>query len=163
MSELGCSFTGHRRIEARHIPKLPKLLERAIAYAYGEGCRTFYAGGAVGFDTYAAREVLRYRLAHPDVRLCLLIPCTDQDANWSTAERDAYAYLLGNADEVRYISDSYDDGCMKRRNAALAESCDILIAYCQRYASGAAQTVRMAEKLGKRVYNLWTALESEQP
>ena len=161
MSEHGCSFTGHRRIEISHRAGLGGILARAIAYAYGEGCRTFYCGGALGFDTAAAREVIRFRLAHPDVRLCLILPCQDQDARWSSAAREAYAYILSSADEVIYVSEHYTEGCMKLRNRALAESCDILIAYCGRYGSGAAQTVRMAEGLGKRVYNLWPALESE--
>jgi hypothetical protein len=36
----------------------------------------------------------------------------------------------------------------------LAECADILIAYVNRWQSGAAQTVRMAQRLGKEVVNL---------
>lgn len=158
MEKLGCSFTGHRSIEPDHRATIAPLVARAIAYAYGEGCREFYAGGALGFDTVAAREVLRFRLHHPDVRLILLLPCINQDEHWSPRERDAYNHLLSTADEIEYVSDSYHKGCMRERNLRLAEKCSILIAYCSRYNSGAGQTVRLAERLGRRVYNLWPTL-----
>lgn len=154
-----CSFTGHRSIVSAHRPALPALLDRAIAYAYGQGCRTFYTGGAVGFDTEAARRVLLFRLSHPDARLCLLLPCPEQAQRWDGAQQDRYGYILSSADGVEYVSDCYTDDCLRRRNAALAERGDILIAYVGRSASGSAQTLRMARRLGKPVFNLYPALE----
>lgn len=157
-----CAFTGHRQIATAHRAAVGGLIARAIAYAYSEGCRSFLSGGAVGFDTLAAREVVRFRISHPDVRLILVLPCINQDEHWSARDKDAYEYLLGVADEIRYISDGYTDDCMKRRNLALAEGADILIAYVGRSASGAGQTVRMADRLGKRVYNLYPTLDGEK-
>ena len=153
-----CSFTGHRRIESAHESKLSNLLSRAIKYAYDNGCRKFITGGAIGFDTLAAREVIKFRISHPDVSLVLALPCVNQDENWSLAQRDSYSYTLSMADEVVYVSEEYTDTCMRERNRYLAEECDMLIAYAARYASGAGQTVRMAKELGKQVYNLYSAL-----
>lgn len=161
MENRGCSFTGHRAIPDRHYGGLVRLLQRAIEYAYGLGCRNFYAGGAVGFDTLAAREVLRYRVTHPDVRLVLLLPCINQNKHWNASDTDAYEYILSEANEVVYLSEEYTDGCMQRRNMALAEACDVMIAYVGKPRSGAAQTVRMAERLGRRVYNLYSTVEKE--
>ena len=150
-----CSFTGHRTIANEHREKLVALLRRAIAFCYEEGCRDFLAGGALGFDTLAAREVILFRMSHPDVNLRLILPCHGQDAAWSKSERDSYAFILGSADSVEYLADTYTDGCMRRRNERLARDCDILVAYAGRYRSGAAQTVRLAESFGKRVYNIY--------
>ncbi len=155
-----CSFTGHRRIKPEHKNALSGLLMRAINYAYEQGCREFFCGGAVGFDTEAARAVLLFRIDHPDVRLILLLPCQDQDDGWNDYQRDAYGYVLRAADEIRYTSDFYTKDCMKIRNQALADSCDILVAYLSDSRSGAGQTVRMAEKQGKTVYNLYPTLEN---
>lgn len=143
----------------QHRDKLPELLSRAINYAYENGCRTFMAGGAIGFDTLVAREVIRFRISHPDVTLKLALPCVNQEANWTEEQKSAYAYTLAAADEIIYISDEYTDTCMKERNRYLAEHADLLIAYVSRAASGAGQTVRMAKERGVRVYNLCAALD----
>lgn len=153
-----CAFTGHRRIEHCHRELLPSLLYSAISHAYDLGCRRFIAGGALGFDTEAAREVIRFRLSHPDVTLHLFLPCIDQDATWSDRQRSLYNYILNCANEVRYISDSYDKNCMKKRNFAMADECDLMIAYVSSPRSGSGQTVRMAEMLGKEIHNLYPEL-----
>ncbi len=160
MSDLVCSFTGHRSIEERHKPYIHALLLRAVEYAYNEGCRAFCAGGALGFDTEAARAVIEFRISHPDARLILVLPCPEQDAYWSNAQRDSYSFILKNANEVIYTADGYFDGCMRVRNQRLADECHILIAYASsRTKSGASQTVRMAERLSRRIYNLYPTLE----
>lgn len=154
-----CGFTGHRQIKYSHAKALPDLLLRAIGYAYSKGCRRFIAGGALGFDTSAAKEVLRFRMTHPDVSLVLYLPCIDQDSGWSDAQRATYEYILASADEVKYLSDSYDRGCMRRRNQAIANECDILIAYVGRDRTGSSQTLRMVKDQGKEAYNLYFELE----
>ena len=159
MQEKACSFTGHRKIEPQHEMPLRQLLSRAIEYLYNEGVRTFYSGGAVGFDIMAAREVIRYRMSHPDVSLVMLLPCTNQDSLWSERQRDGYEFVLAAANEVVYLEDGYTDGCMMRRNRELVRRSDYIVAYLLREGSGAGQTVRMAERAGKRVFNLVTGLK----
>ena len=153
-----CSFTGHRVIAREHDGKIEELLARAVAYAYDEGVRSFLGGGAIGFDTIAAKAVIKFRLTHPDVRLVLLLPCKNQSLKWNDYERSVYEYTLSVADELEYLAEEYYDGCMKERNVHLAERCDMLVAYVSKKNSGSAQTLRMAERLGKRVYNLFPAL-----
>lgn len=160
MEGLGCSFTGHRIIDRNHTEAIGELLARAVEYAYSEGCRTFYAGGAMGFDTLAAREVIRFRISHPDVSLVLILPCVNQNERWSESATSAYEFVLSSADEVRYVSEEYTEGCMRERNQALADVCDMMIAYVGRTRSGGGQTVRMAEAAGKKVYNLYPTLEN---
>ena len=155
MSFTSCSFTGHRKIEASRKGSLTELLERALNYAYSNGCRSFFAGGALGFDTLAAEAVIKFREKHPDVRLTLVLPCKDQDIRWNEGDRVVYKRILALADGVEYVSDVYYDGCMKKRNERLVELCDVLIAYVGRSFGGSAQTLRMAKASGKTVYNLY--------
>ena len=157
----GCSFTGHRQISINHKSRISEVLAHAISCAYNEGCRDFYAGGALGFDTVAAREVIRFRQRHPDVRLILCLPCLDQASGWSDDRRSAYDHILISADEIIYAAEEYSDKCMRERNFLLASKCDILIAYCNRYNSGTGQTMRMAEAMGKNVVNIYNTLEVE--
>ena len=154
-----CSFTGHRQILPDRYLTLVELTMRAVEYAYSEGCRTFMCGGALGFDTVAAREVIKFRMTHRDVRLILVLPCLNQDARWNEIQKNSYSFTIEEADEVIYTSESYTRSCMAIRNRYLAESCDILIAYAGRETGGSAQTVRMAQKLGKRIYNLYQTTE----
>ena len=154
-----CAFTGHRKIEDGHKSRIDGLLLRAISYAYENGCRTFATGGALGFDTLAAREIIRFRMSHPDVKFIAVLPCRNQSDSWTSAQVNMYEYTILNADEIEYVSDEYTDGCMKKRNQRLAEMCDMLIAYVSRPYSGSAQTVRMASTLGKVVYNLFPTLD----
>lgn len=156
-----CSFTGHRIISRECRRELISLLERAIEYAYSEGCRCFMCGGAIGFDTLAARAVINFRMTHSDLRLVLVLPCIEQDAKWNEAQRNSYNFTLELADEVIYTSDSYTKSCMAERNRYLAQGCDILIAYSGKSNSGSAQTVRMAEKCGKRIYNLYNTVQKK--
>ena len=154
-----CAFTGHRKIEDRHKTRIEGLLSRAIAFAYESGCRTFVTGGALGFDTLAAKEIIRFRLTHQDVKLLIVLPCKNQSSTWSSSQVSLYEYTLINADEIEYISEEYTDRCMKQRNSRLVDLCDMMIAYVQRPYSGAAQTVRMASNEGKIIYNLYPSLD----
>ena len=155
-----CSFTGHRTIKDDHRGRIEGILQRAVRYAYDEGCREFLAGGALGFDTLVAKEIIKFRQTHPSVRLILCLPCIDQADNWSDKDKDLYNHILTSADEVIYASDTYTDSCMKERNFLLASKCDILIAYCGRARSGSGQTIRMANSMGKKIINIYKSLES---
>ncbi len=159
MTENGiCAFTGHRSIIGEHLARLPELLDRAISYAYEQGCRVFISGGATGFDTLAARAVIRFRITHTDVSLVMYLPCVNQSEKWTEVQQNAYNYVLKEANEVKYISEFYTDDCMMMRNKAMAEDADMLIGYISHSRSGSAQTARMAERLGKTVYNLYPTL-----
>ncbi len=158
---IACSFSGHRHIPKEHEAGVRDLLARAVAYAYGEGCRTFYTGGALGFDTMAAEEIVRFRLSHRDARFIVLIPCPGQEDGWSEWAKEHYRFLLASADEVEYVSSSYYRGCMQKRNRALVERAQMLVCYVSHEKSGASQTAAMARKAGLRVYNLYPALTGE--
>ena len=150
-----CAFSGHRMVAREAVSPLIALLRRAIAYAYEKGCRTFFCGGAIGFDTYAAKEVILFRVKHPDVRLVLLIPCADQAEGFSPSQRAAYDYILSEADEAVILAEAYHRGCMQRRNRALVENADMLICYVGKDTGGSAQTMRLAREKGIAVHNLF--------
>ena len=61
MREITCCFTGHRKISADKIPFVRRNLREAIYAACTEGYRRFVCGGALGFDTMAAIEVLSFK------------------------------------------------------------------------------------------------------
>ena len=150
-----CAFTGHRTLPYSELNNIRALLDRAIRYAYEQGCRIFYNGGAIGFDFEAAERVLLFKREHTDIRLMLLLPCKNQDERWNEAQKERYLRICDSADEVCYLSEEYTDGCMRERNMALVDGSDMLIAYLSHWRSGAAQTVSFAKKKGIPVYNLY--------
>lgn len=151
-----CCFTGHRRLPAGDAgARLREVLERAVKDAYADGCRRFYAGGALGFDMLAAAVVCHLRdTAFPDMSLHLLLPCRDQEARWSPRDRERYACMLSLADSYTYLAESYGDGVMAARNRALVEAAECCIAYMTNPASGTGGTLSMARARGRLVRNL---------
>lgn len=148
------SFTGHRVIKIT--PKLQAALQEAIEDFIAKGAVNFYAGGAIGFDTLCAETVLEMRKKYPQIRLCLLLPCppAEQTARWRADQRETYRKILSQADETEICSEKYFNGCMKIRNARLAEKADAVICCCQNASSGTGQTVEMARRKGIEVVNL---------
>lgn len=151
-----CCFTGHRILSREDQRRLRQELLEFLPKLISEGYCCFVAGGALGFDTIAALAVLELRDIYPHIRLRMILPCKGQETHWRTQEQERYLWILGQADEVVYLSDSYYEGCMRDRNHILVEESSCCICYLRRnpVASGTAYTVRYAEKNGLKIHNL---------
>lgn len=155
--EKSCCFTGHRAIPSQEIPWIRQRLREEIPLLFSQGgIDTFLAGGALGFDTLAAQEVLRVRAESlQGIHLVLVLPCLGQEANWSQRNAAVYQSLLRQADEVIYTSDLYSKGCMFLRNRYLVDhSACCVCYYTGGERGGTAYTVRYAKKRGISVVNL---------
>ena len=159
---LTCCFTGHRTIDAEHMRPLSTLLDRTIESLIGCGYTVFRTGGARGFDTLAALSVLSKREKYPQLRLHLCLPCRDQAKQWNDWEREAYQYILANANEISYVTESYQRGCMHTRNRRMVEGSDCCVAYCTVEEGGSAYTLQYAKKLELRVINLAGLFKQEE-
>lgn len=153
-----CCFSGHRiiRYEDKDLisHNLPVLLERL----YQEGINTFIAGGALGFDTIAAFEVIKLRNKYSDVRLILALPCKNQAAKWGSVQKKQYSEILNSADEVLYISENYLPGCMQKRNRFMVDNCATVIVYIQNASSGTGYTTKYALANEREVINIISEL-----
>ncbi len=158
MTDKICSFSGHRQIYKIHATSLPRLLSDTVDTLINSGVTRFQSGGAMGFDLLAAKTVLKKREENPDIRLHMLLPCRDQTARWPEKLRREYAGILDVADEVTYLSESYDKLCMQKRNRALVDSADILLCYLMRSFGGTMHTVNYAYDKNLQIINLATLL-----
>ena len=151
-----CCFTGHRQLPGGAAgARLRELTELAVRDAYADGCRRFFAGGALGFDMLAAAVVCHLRDTDlPDISLHLLLPCRGQEERWSPRDRERYAAMLSLADSHIFLAERYEDGVMMARNRALVAAADHCIAYMSHPASGTGGTVSMARSRGLTVRNL---------
>jgi len=154
-----CFFTGHRSVAQDKIAGITAKTREQICLHAAKGYRFFVCGGAMGFDSIAAAQVLRLKAGGMDIRLILALPCRDQTARWKDVEMiRLYQFIKGKADEIIYISDLYYDGCMKERNQYMADISTACIAYYNRKRiGGTAQTVRMAERKNLSIANVYTA------
>lgn len=152
-----CCFTGHRFIATADRAALREALRRQIDLLAEEGVATFLAGGALGFDTLAAQEVLRARVESGGaVRLVLALPCLGQESRWRAQDAAVYQAILRNADEVIYTGDVYEPEAMFVRNRYMVDHSSVCLCYLREGATrgGTAYTVRYAKRSGLRIVNL---------
>jgi len=153
-------FTGHRTIaedKEKLSARLYTLLERLVTE---QKITDFYTGGAVGWDALAALTVLKLRESYPEVKLHLVLPCPfdEQSAKWKEAQKEEHKYIASLADTKEFTSEHLVKNAMKIRNARLVElASDYCICYWnpKNYRSGTGQTVRMAQRKGIEVINLF--------
>ena len=60
-----CCFTGHRKIPHEQFAHIQKQLKETIQELIQKGVIYYGAGGALGFDTLAARTVLKMKEDYP--------------------------------------------------------------------------------------------------
>lgn len=158
-----CFFTGHRTIPKNKFYLLADLLEKTcILLITKYGMTDFIAGGALGFDTLAAKTVLKLREKY-DIRLHIFIPCIDQTKWWSAADQEEWDKINNSADSVRYISkNKYTRGCMQQRNRAMVDSAMFGVAYCTKPSGGTYYTLEYA-KTHKRSAMVFTTAGNSLP
>lgn len=154
MKEQSCCFVGHRQLPADKIEHILRRLNDEIERLIQEGVTTFLSGGALGFDQMAAALIATKKEMGCHIRLVLVLPNRDQEKLWPEKTRYLYGYLLESADEVRYISDTHTDSCMKECNDYLVEHAAYCICALLRDRGGTGQTVRYAKQKSLRVINV---------
>lgn len=142
-----CFFTGHRIIAAndRNLV-IAKTNQLCIDLIERHGVTNFICGGALGYDTLAARTVLSLKKEYPHIKLHLFLPCRDQTAKWNKHDCEVWQNILEMSDSHRYIYDGdYIKGCMQLRNRAMVDSAMFGIAYCKRKYGGSYSTIQLAQ------------------
>ena len=149
-----CSFTGHRAIPDGMADYLFQRIKDGINYLYSHGIKTYLTGGAIGFDTLAAKAVIERRKEYPDIRLVIVAPCKDQDKKWDIKDKIRYYQIKRAADEIICLSDRYYRGCMHQRNRYLVDHSTACICYLTEDTGGTAYTVGYAQSKGIKIFNL---------
>lgn len=161
--ETSCCFTGHRRIPEQEMLWLRRRLREEILNLAQAGVETFLAGGALGFDTIAAQEVLRMRaMGLPTLKLVLALPYMNQEAQWSQRDAAVYRALLRQADDVVYTSQEYHRGCLFQRNRYLVDHSAYCVCYLVQERGGTAYTAQYAREQGLAVRNLAEVVQNPE-
>lgn len=154
MKDKTCCFTGHRQIPPGEQTEIAGRLEHIIVSLYQRGIVCYEAGGALGFDTLAARTVIRLRESCPGMKLTLVLPCLTQTRGWRPEDVAEYERIKAQADQVVYTGQEYTPGCMHKRNRHLVDDSGVCVCYLTKQNGGTAYTVRYAQKQGVEIVNI---------
>lgn len=150
------AFTGHRFIRYSDRQRLKTNLESAITTCYDSGIRHFLCGMALGFDMLAAETLLAMKADYPNIRLTAVIPFRGQSYKFNQADKERYRSILGKADNVVCLSETYFDGCFLRRNDYMLKRASRIIAYYNGEPKGGTfYTCRRAKRMNLEITNLY--------
>lgn len=149
-----CCFTGHRNLSQKDINEIKEHLKNEIVKLIHQGVIYFGAGGALGFDTICAMTILELRKVYPQIKLILVLPCSEQSIMWNISDKQKYEYIKSRADKVRILSPYYYDGCMLVRNRYLVDNSHYCICHITKSTGGTAYTVAYAEKMGLKIIKI---------
>lgn len=156
-----CMITGHRpsRFKFKYNEdyklciKLKKVLVAQLTAQYENGVRTFWVGGAIGVDTWAAEAILQMKQQpeYADLQLYVAVPFPGQDDAFDPKQKRRYRAILAGCDKSITVCPAYAPGAYQKRNAYMVAHCDCVLAvYDSEKAlrSGTGQTANMAIKKG---------------
>jgi len=155
MERKTCAFTGHRPSKlpwgydetAKGCVRLRETLAAQIASLVDNGVTDFLSGMAQGIDQICAELILLQREKNSVLKLHCILPCMGQDAKWSDLARRRYRSIIQRADSRVYVSRTYYEGCMLKRNEFMVKHSDCLLAvYDGKRWGGTAATVNFARK-----------------
>lgn len=149
-----CCFSGHRKIPPMQSEQIAERLRAEIMGLISAGYVSFFAGGALGFDTMAELAVLKIKQSYPQIKLTLALPCKIQTRGWDKNDIQRYEEIKRKSDNVIYTSEEYTSGCMFKRNRYLVDNSSVCVCYLTEDSGGTAYTVGYAKKEGLKTINL---------
>ena len=149
-----CCFMGHRRLPGDKTARIVTRLDREVERLIGLGVTDFISGGALGFDQLAAALIVSKRSAGKNIRLIYVLPCREQEKNWDAPDRRLYHRLLIEADEIVYVSERYEIGCMQKCSRCMADRSAYCLCAQTRPFGRMARTIAYARKNGLCVINV---------
>lgn len=109
------------------------------------------SGMALGWDQAVAHAAIEL-----GIPVHAYVPFVGQADAWPSAAHAAYQVLMSKCAKIRIVSPGgYEVWKMQKRNEAMVDDCDLVLALWNGEAGGTGNCVRYAEKKGKPVENLF--------
>lgn len=140
-----------------------RMLCRYIDIASELGYSWFYSGLSTGCDLWAAEYIINKRKSGADIHLIGAIPYLRHAEHFRAADKEILsrvesecdALVLVNTDpDITYERGGSTAGLYRERNYFMVDRSSAVIAFHNEgmYRSGTGQTVRYAERQGKRIF-----------
>lgn len=154
MREKTCCFTGHRRVPIAGMPAILSRTEALIRQMVQKGVTDFYTGGALGYDTLAAKLLFDLRdMEFPHIRVILVYPFDGYTNRWTDTQIQEHEKMLPRYDKIVNLSQEASRNAYLQRDRYLVDCSGYCICYCTRKFGGTAYTVRYALQQGLKVTN----------
>lgn len=110
------------------------------------------SGMAIGADTWFAEEAIKAKIP-----LHAYIPFKGQGNAWPEFVKARYNKIIKEASLVKCISESYNKQVFFERDKAMVNDCDEMLSIRDPGVTkgGTVYTIKYAEKMGKKVTNIW--------
>lgn len=149
-----CCFSGNRYIPSDDYYRIKQQLTVTIKKLIQEDIIYFGTGGAIGFDTIAAKTIIELRNEFPNIKLILVLPCKNQAKHWNTKNKTDYDNILKLANKVVYISQDYTNDCMLKRNRHLVDNSSCCVYYNSQNGAGTSYTIQYAKSKGLKLFQI---------
>ena len=151
-----CCFTGHRDIPKEKEKEIAVQTAREVYRLVTEqDVRFFGVGGAVGYDTLAAKVLFRIReKAFPHIKIILVYPFDGFTSRWTPQQQGEFAALLPKYNKVVCACGTQGREAYLARNRHLVNASAYCIAYCTQPHGGTAYPVGYARAQGVRIINI---------
>jgi len=150
---MNIAFTGHRPHKLggydNETNKRTDILDKIEKYISEEKFKdiTFISGMALGVDQWIAE----FAIAHY-INFKAYIPFKGQESVWQKQDQEHYYELLKYAESIKYVCEGgYAAWKLQKRNVAMVNDCDLLIAIWDGSSGGTANCVKYAEKINKTI------------
>lgn len=158
MKEKTCCVTGHRDIPKGKIEFVKQSLRKEIQLAIADGYTHFISGFAEGADLFFAEIVADFCRERKELSLEGAIPYGGRLRRLE--EKKETKQLLDACATISVISQTYAPDIYRRRNQYMVEQSERVIAvYDGRKTGGTAMTIRMTQKKGAEVREIFIETE----
>ena len=138
---IACTFFGHRDSPA-HLGQ--RIKEMIIELIETQKVDTFYVGNNGNFDSMVRSVLCEIRKDHPHVDFIVVLA-------YVPGKRDVYETDTIYPEGLELIPKKF---AIPKRNEWMIKHSDFVIAYVSRSGGSSARFLKMAKRMGKRVYNL---------
>ena len=155
------AFTGYRpnkmpfkedKYNKQYI-RFRELQFKVISRLTERGYTHFISGVAIGFDTWAAEDVLELQ-SKEKISLECAIPCPYQEQKWSFADKKRYTKILREASKTTLVCRIHSDDCYFLRNKYMVDNADVIVCAYDGRPGGTAHTVSYALNQNKIVIQI---------
>lgn len=158
--------TGHRPDKLGGYDDATYMRIFKVAYAWLEeknpnldGTLRVISGGALGWDQALAQAAYSTSTDYE-----IYLPFEGFDSKWPEKSRKHLDWLCRQADDYKYICEpGYAPWKMQKRNEAMVDAADLVLALWNGTPGGTANCIRYANKVGKPVVNLWDEYNEQIP